>query len=65
MKKTTKRVLLTAAAFSCMLNMNGCGAYGPPPDEMAVQLPNRSVSVGQQEDENRNTAEMQDEQDEI
>ena len=34
MKRTTKKVLLTAAVFSCMLNMNGC-AYGPPPGEEA------------------------------
>ena len=31
--KTSKKVLLTAAAFAGILNMNGC-VYGPPPEEM-------------------------------
>ncbi len=33
MKRITKKILLLASAFSSVMNMNGCGAYGPPPDE--------------------------------
>lgn len=33
MKKIHKSLLITATLFSAAVNMNGCGAYGPPPDE--------------------------------
>lgn len=32
MRKGTK-FLMTASMFAVMMNMNGCGAYGPPPEE--------------------------------
>ncbi len=33
MKKIPKKVLFTATVFAAALNMNGCGVYGPPPEE--------------------------------
>lgn len=33
MKKMKKKLLVTAAIFTAALNMNGCGAYGPEPDD--------------------------------
>ncbi len=55
MKRTTKKILLTAAAFSCVLNMNGC-AYGPPPEE-AMQQEEPAQVVLEVEDDETDTAE--------
>lgn len=38
MKKIHKSLLITATLFSAAVNMNGCGAYGPPPDEAMYNL---------------------------
>ncbi|MGN1423474.1 MAG: hypothetical protein ACI4XA_08880 [Oscillospiraceae bacterium] len=46
MNKKGKRALLAATVFVASLNMNGCGVYGPPPDDLLVSVdPNQNECV--------------------
>lgn len=56
MKRITKKILLLASAFSSVMNMNGCGAYGPPPDEQMQHPKGEQVSLeAEQVEENAET----------
>ncbi len=43
--KKSKKVLLVASVFAVAMNMNGCGVYGPPPEEKQSRIPAEEMSV--------------------
>ncbi len=44
MRKGTK-LLVTASVFAVAMNMNGCGVYGPPPEDYDDILPTATTAV--------------------
>lgn len=44
-KRVPKKVIAAAVAFAATLNMNGCGVYGPAPDEEETFEPSANFEM--------------------
>ena len=44
-KRVPKKAVAAAVAFAATLNMNGCGVYGPAPDEDVVFEPSANFEM--------------------